>query len=408
MTTIYFKVNCGFARAAIREFSEVRRGKQPSKQSQQTRIEKFRELFSSTRSYVTDDSIFNGYDHRDPPFTRYCKSIIDSLVKWKACDQKSDYLKTFCTENWKKLPVYQKKKHTLDNCKGCALHYMVQQEKFPGPTFRPTMGVARSVQILIKENAGEKNPAATTTRQILDEIEPQYQQTYNTTFTECITKEPGTKVRIKPTATKRKRTKRKIRRECRDSINEQYRETDPLQILSEGQSLQAYKGMRLSQSFQTPPKSSGAQSRKHSPNFDKVEWDKDKLFERLSNWPEGETINWTQTAKEFHIQGSNKGQIVEEFAIENGIDVTKLDQRPKKKRARARKLKLPGAGISVPTHPTVKEIKDEWQNMLNDGELTLGEPCHPQTITRISIADGELKQTENVGKFPCLTLEKSC
>ncbi len=140
-----------------------------------------------------------------------------------------------------------------------------------------------------------------------------------------------------------------------------------------------------------------------------VEWDKDNLYKKLSEWPIGEPINWTQTADEFHIKGSNRGQIVKEFAIENDIDVTELDKRPMKNRLRARKLKLPGVGISVPTHPTATEIKKEWQNMLRNGQLTLGEPCHPQTITKMLIMDGEVKKTENVvygRKIPLMEIRK--
>ena len=42
----------------------------------------------------------------------------------------------------------------------------------------------------------------------------------------------------------------------------------------------------------------------------------------------------------------------------------------------------------------MEEIKEEWANMINNGELTLGEPCHPQTILRLSVKTGELRRTE--------------
>ena len=84
-------------------------------------------------------------------------------------------------------------------------------------------------------------------------------------------------------------------------MNEQFLNADPLQVLSEGQSLQAYKRMRLSQSFEKPSGPNKNPNRKHSPNFNNVEWDKDNLYKKLSEWPIGEPINWTQTADEFHI-----------------------------------------------------------------------------------------------------------
>ncbi len=188
---------------------------------------------------------------------------------------------------------------------------------------------------------------------------------------------------------------------------EHFKGSDPLQVLAERQSLQSYKRMRLCQSFQSPqitPK-----RRKHSPNFSDVEWDKEWLLHKLRNWPIGNVINWSRTANEFHIKGGNKGQIVKECAKENGIDVTQLDKRPTKIRARARKLRMPGAGIYVTTHPTVQAINQEWSNMISQGELTLGEPCHPQSIFRVSIKTGELKKTEQTvygRKIPLLDIRK--
>lgn len=100
---------------------------------------------------------------------------------------------------------------------------------------------------------------------------------------------------------------------------------------------------------------------------------------------------------------------MKEFAKENGIDVTQLDKRPMMTRARARKLRMPGVGISVPTHPTVQAISEEWSNMISRGELTLGEPCHPQTISRLSVKTGELKKTEHTvygRKIPLIDIRR--
>ena len=68
---------------------------------------------------------------------------------------------------------------------------------------------------------------------------------------------------------------------------------NPLQVLAEGQSLQSYKRMRLSQS----PSTSTPKRRKHSPNFSGVYWDTEGLLHKLRNWPIGDVINWTQIAK---------------------------------------------------------------------------------------------------------------
>ncbi len=100
---------------------------------------------------------------------------------------------------------------------------------------------------------------------------------------------------------------------------------------------------------------------------------------------------------------------MKEFTKGIGIDVTQLDKRPIKIRARARKLRMPGAGISVPTHPTVQGINEEWSNMISQGELTLREPCYPQSIFVLSVKTGEIKKTEHTvygRKIPLLDIRK--
>ena len=128
----------------------------------------------------------------------------------------------------------------------------------------------------------------------------------------------------------RKKLKQKIQRECRDHINSQFKENDAISVLAEGQSIVSYKRMRMSQSFETPEqkreraKNARSAPRKHSPNFDQVQWDKEGLLQRLRDWPEGEIVNWTQLATEFNIPGSNRGQTAKEFAAENSVDTSQL------------------------------------------------------------------------------------
>ncbi len=132
MNTVHAIVNCGFARAAMREISEVGKGRYVTNEDKQLRIDKFRTLFSSTPSFINDNSVFSGYDHRDAPFTRYSKCINAMIRKWTNREQKASYFKQYNTENWKKLQVCQKKKHTMTNCKECATNNSTAQGHFPG------------------------------------------------------------------------------------------------------------------------------------------------------------------------------------------------------------------------------------------------------------------------------------
>ena len=123
-------------------------------------------------------------------------------------------------------------------------------------------------------------------------------------------------------------------------------------------------------------------------------WDKKQVLADLQSWPTGKIINWTQFANDHNVPGRNAGQIVKEFATESGIDVFQLDQRTSGTRMRARKLRMTGGGITMPTHRSEEGIKNDWNDMIKDGELCLGEPCNPHTITKYTTRGGELERKE--------------
>lgn len=56
---------------------------------------------------------------------------------------------------------------------------------------------------------------------------------------------------------------------------------------------------------------------------------------------------------------------------------------------RAKLFKLPGEGVSVPTHQSTEVIKQDWTKMI--AELTLAEACAPHTLTKLAIVNGECK-----------------
>ena len=86
--------------------------------------------------------------------------------------------------------------------------------------------------------------------------------------------------------------------------------------------------------------------------------------------------------------------MAKEFAKENGIDVFSIDNRAASIRMRACKLKMPGGEVSVPTHSTVQQIKENYSEMIANGTLTLGEPCHPHVLVRYTTSGGTLTQKE--------------
>ncbi len=106
--------------------------------------------------------------------------------------------------------------------------------------------------------------ALNATRQVVSELENVYQNHYDMSFTDSLTKMPGSGIQTKPTSSEKKTKKRKLQRDCRDHISSQMQKTDTLTVLAEGQSIASYKRMRLSQSFSTPTKAKKKQKKKHA------------------------------------------------------------------------------------------------------------------------------------------------
>lgn len=63
----------------------------------------------------------------------------------------------------------------------------------------------------------------------------------------------------------------------------------------------------------------------------------------------------------------------------------------------------------MPCHKTASMIKSDWADMIRSGELTLGEPCAPHTLTKYKVVDGGVEKSEYVvygGKVPLVYIRK--
>ncbi len=128
--SVQFKINCGFARVAIRQFSEVGRGKNECDKTTLERNEKFQKLFPP--SFGVNDSQFKKYGHRESPFDRNCKKANAIFSKWSNKEKKRQYIEFFSPHKWTSLSAATKRHHSMENCMQCAVVNTSIQETFPG------------------------------------------------------------------------------------------------------------------------------------------------------------------------------------------------------------------------------------------------------------------------------------
>ena len=159
--------------------------------------------------------------------------------------------------------------------------------------------------------------------------------------------------------------------------------------------MRSYGWKRKLQSFETPP-SKWAKPKTHSPNFTNVTWNKDEVLKDLQSHPSVPSqINLQNFARQHNIPGKNYGQVVKEFAVKSGIDVSRLEGVSESKTRQCSMLRrLPGGKISAPANPPSHVIKEEWTKMVESGKLSLGMPCVPFKLVKFMPSNGELVRRE--------------
>lgn len=146
--------------------------------------------------------------------------------------------------------------------------------------------------------------------------------------------------------------------------------------MTEDESMRAYERKRKRQYFEPTPPTKRSRPKSHSPNFSTVTWDKEVLNDLQSLPSAPPPINWQAFAREHGITGSNAGQIIKEFALQSGVDTTRLDRRDTTtQRSRARRRRLIGGEISVGSTPTSSEVKQEWIKLVETGDITWSTLC---------------------------------
>ena len=83
-----------------------------------------------------------------------------------------------------------------------------------------------------------------------------------------------------------------------------------------------------------------------------------------------------QIADKHGISGSNRGQMLREFASLSGLNTNLLDTAQRKDTARSARKRFPCSSISIPIPPTPHAIKKEWANLISSGNIRRMFPIH--------------------------------
>ena len=395
-------VNCGFARAAIRELTPCNR----KDLKLDDRATKFHSLYKGYKFAIPDDYFtYKSEKKSQSQFNRDSEKILKGFAtKWHPHNARREYEQHFSIAKWHALSAADKSSHTLSNCTACFTQFYEQQKQFPlKPIFQP------SSVLTFDQDMVQQMPEKQLVQATLDQLDQVFQEGYHHSFTEAAIKHGKRQLERKRSKNEKKKERRTLLKKCRDEMTTQLTENTPMMVLAENESLNSYKRKRALQTFEEAPSTKKCKTT-HSPNFETVEWDKGRVLDDLQSLPQDQTpINWSKFAKEHGVKGSNAGQIVKELATSHGIDTYQLDRRTPTRKKRCQKKRLPGGEISVPTNLTPQAVKKSWDDLIDSGELILGEPCSPYTLTRYTTKEGKTiaKEVTVYGrKIPLATLRE--
>lgn len=402
------KVNCGYARTAIRELTRTSRVKHQGVVHKSQRANDFHHIFNLP-TYQLPSNYFDSNGKDWSLFDKHCDTSCKAfLKKWTPTTKRVEYTNTFSIENWKALPEGEKNKHTLSNCRACFSQHENIQRAFPlKPVYIPPPPVI-TVDKTQLQQASEKEIG----RKVLSEVNLLWQENFCHPITKAIPKiMPEANLIEKESKSQRRVHNRKKKRKIVQEINQQLSKNATMSVLAEAESLSSYKRKRLSYSFDSPIPAK--RSKSHSPNEKNLDWDITSAMEELQNFPKTEKINWSSMARRFNVQQKNPGQVLKEVAQKHGIDTKALEQKTgvtTPTRIRRRKAKLRGGAVSMPCLPTKEAIVNEKYHLINSGVLSIGEPCSPYTLKKTTIANDGTIQVKNVTlcgrKIPLLELRQ--
>lgn len=136
-----------------------------------------------------------------------------------------------------------------------------------------------------------------------------------------------------------------------------------------------------------PSEQSKNAKKDHSGNKENAAWDREGLKVEVLGYDDNHTVCWTELAKRYNVCNSqgclarNGGQIIKEYLISEGIDVTQFTTKDRTKNIiRRRKRRALGGEISIPTeiHPDV--LKKQLLQKIQSGEYTIGEMIVPRKV----------------------------
>ena len=229
---------------------------------------------------------------------------------------------------------------------------------------------------------------------IVTHLDPACRELTGKSLVDVLQVTPEAGVSKKKSASERKKENRDKLRDVKTAIQTEIRMKDNDLLFQNRLSFRKYNSIRMAESFETPKQAvvrsksvTTPTSRTHGRSPESLPCDKDALLDEARTWSDDQTVNWTQLAKRYGVEGDNAGQSVKEYLASQSISAA----MKKRQIIRRAKLRLPGGEITYPTHLTVAAQKNQLLAKIESGEIMIGELITPIIFTKY-IADKTTKR----------------
>ncbi len=178
---IPLKINCGYARTAIRELTTTSKAKHRGVIHRENRAKDFCQLFDRP-TYALSANMFESKKTKQALFDKNCDFICNSFSKkWRPQAKRVEYTSVFSIEHWKAKSDAEKNEHTLSKCTACFTEYEHLQKAFPG---KPMHTPPTPMITLPDKPAQEKELG----RKVLEELNTKWEEKFEHPITTVLPK----------------------------------------------------------------------------------------------------------------------------------------------------------------------------------------------------------------------------
>ncbi|XP_065639884.1 uncharacterized protein LOC124815982 isoform X2 [Hydra vulgaris] len=408
MASILHPLTCGFAKIAAYNAFMIKIDRESDEGTQIYTSRKYKYQYNQFQNqFQIGDN--NNFVLSYSLFVSKYKQIIKNirLLGKTYPSIKTGVMQEFSLERWRCLTVKQKTDHRIKDYLGCQndIKFKYYLSQLPNrcksyQSIAAKKGLLKHKELMLND----------ITNTIITQLDKDYQNTFQTTFTKTHSK--ILKIKNKSTEEMYKQRKHIIKNTVLD-IENQWKETSVIRTYGKNISLRTRNNHRLITSMETFKqaeqrscefKEKGVKKpKKHIGSSHAYKDQLNSCLEEVKVYKAGEKINYSDLARKYNIidneskMPKNGGQIVKEFLKEKDVNLTSLSELKRRSEEKSpviilrKKRRLTDLNVSFPQEETNAQVAAKLNLLVSENKYSLGELIAPQTFSKLFVRNNEIE-----------------